>query len=120
MPLVEEGFAASLTEAATRFAVSHPAMGNGQLHCRSVAALAPWGRFPTAQKDWINRHGGLTSKPRNDWVGMGGTTSWQARRKSDCAADYGPQESKERRDHRFFGASFTAGWSNTPRVTTPP
>jgi hypothetical protein len=27
MPLVEEGFAASLTEAATRFAVSHPAMG---------------------------------------------------------------------------------------------
>jgi aryl-alcohol dehydrogenase-like predicted oxidoreductase len=27
MPLVEEGFAASLTEAATRFAMSHPAMG---------------------------------------------------------------------------------------------
>jgi aryl-alcohol dehydrogenase-like predicted oxidoreductase len=27
MPLVKEGFAASLTEAATRFAVSHPAMG---------------------------------------------------------------------------------------------
>ena len=27
MPLVEEGFAASLTEAATRFAFSHPAMG---------------------------------------------------------------------------------------------
>lgn len=27
MPLVEEGFAASLTEAATRFAISHPAMG---------------------------------------------------------------------------------------------
>jgi predicted aldo/keto reductase-like oxidoreductase len=27
MPLVEEGFAASLTEAATRFACSHPAMG---------------------------------------------------------------------------------------------
>ena len=27
IPLVEEGFAASLTEAATRFAVSHPAMG---------------------------------------------------------------------------------------------
>ena len=27
MPLVEEGFAASLTEAATRFALSHPAMG---------------------------------------------------------------------------------------------
>ena len=26
-PLVEEGFAASLTEAATRFALSHPAMG---------------------------------------------------------------------------------------------
>jgi aryl-alcohol dehydrogenase-like predicted oxidoreductase len=26
-PLVEEGFAASLTEAATRFAISHPAMG---------------------------------------------------------------------------------------------
>ena len=26
MPLVEEGFAASLTEAATRFALSHPAM----------------------------------------------------------------------------------------------
>jgi DDE superfamily endonuclease len=35
-------------------------------------------------------------------------------------ADPGPQESKERRDHRFFGASFTAGWSDTPRVTTPP
>src|SRR6266540_6089447 len=27
MPLVEEGFAATLTEAATRFALSHPAMG---------------------------------------------------------------------------------------------
>jgi aryl-alcohol dehydrogenase-like predicted oxidoreductase len=27
MPLVEEGFVASLTEAATRFAISHPAMG---------------------------------------------------------------------------------------------
>jgi aryl-alcohol dehydrogenase-like predicted oxidoreductase len=27
MPLVEEGFASSLTEAATRFAISHPAMG---------------------------------------------------------------------------------------------
>jgi aryl-alcohol dehydrogenase-like predicted oxidoreductase len=27
MPLVEEGFAASLTEAATRFAISHPAIG---------------------------------------------------------------------------------------------
>src|SRR5580704_14757500 len=27
MPLVKEGFAASLTEAATRFAISHPAMG---------------------------------------------------------------------------------------------
>jgi aryl-alcohol dehydrogenase-like predicted oxidoreductase len=26
-PLVNEGFAASLTEAATRFALSHPAMG---------------------------------------------------------------------------------------------
>jgi L-galactose dehydrogenase/L-glyceraldehyde 3-phosphate reductase len=27
LPLVEEGFAASLTEAATRFAISHPAIG---------------------------------------------------------------------------------------------
>ncbi len=27
MPLVKEGFAASLTEAATRFSISHPAMG---------------------------------------------------------------------------------------------
>ena len=27
MPLVQEGFAASLTEAATRFAISHPAIG---------------------------------------------------------------------------------------------
>ena len=27
MPLIEEGFAASLTEAATRFALSHPATG---------------------------------------------------------------------------------------------
>lgn len=27
MPLVTEGFAASLTEAATRFAISHPAIG---------------------------------------------------------------------------------------------
>ena len=27
LPLVKEGFAASLTEAATRFAISHPAMG---------------------------------------------------------------------------------------------
>jgi hypothetical protein len=23
-------------------------------------------------------------------------------------------------DHRFFGGFFTAGWSDTPRVTTPP
>jgi aryl-alcohol dehydrogenase-like predicted oxidoreductase len=28
LPLVKEGFAASLTEAATRFALSHPAMGS--------------------------------------------------------------------------------------------
>jgi aryl-alcohol dehydrogenase-like predicted oxidoreductase len=27
MPLVKDGFAASLTEAATRFALSHPAIG---------------------------------------------------------------------------------------------
>jgi aryl-alcohol dehydrogenase-like predicted oxidoreductase len=27
MPVVKEGFAASLTEAATRFAISHPAVG---------------------------------------------------------------------------------------------
>jgi aryl-alcohol dehydrogenase-like predicted oxidoreductase len=27
LPLVKEGFAASLTEAATRFAISHPAVG---------------------------------------------------------------------------------------------
>jgi aryl-alcohol dehydrogenase-like predicted oxidoreductase len=27
LPLVQEGFAQSLTEAATRFAISHPAMG---------------------------------------------------------------------------------------------
>ena len=27
LPLVKEGFAVSLTEAATRFAISHPAMG---------------------------------------------------------------------------------------------
>ena len=27
VPLLEEGFAESLTEAATRFAISHPAMG---------------------------------------------------------------------------------------------
>ncbi|HXX50824.1 MAG TPA: hypothetical protein VEI98_05995 [Xanthobacteraceae bacterium] len=27
MPLVQEGFAATLTEAATRFAISHPAIG---------------------------------------------------------------------------------------------
>jgi aryl-alcohol dehydrogenase-like predicted oxidoreductase len=27
LPLVKEGFAATLTEAATRFAISHPAMG---------------------------------------------------------------------------------------------
>jgi len=27
MPLISEGFASSLTEAATRFAISHPAMG---------------------------------------------------------------------------------------------
>jgi aryl-alcohol dehydrogenase-like predicted oxidoreductase len=31
MPLVKEGFAASLTEAATRFALSHPAMGTIQV-----------------------------------------------------------------------------------------
>jgi aryl-alcohol dehydrogenase-like predicted oxidoreductase len=27
MPIVQEGFAATLTEAATRFAISHPAIG---------------------------------------------------------------------------------------------
>src|SRR5262249_55985957 len=28
--------------------------------------------------------------------------------------------SDQLRDHRFFGVSFTANWSNTPRVTIPP
>ena len=34
VPLVKEGFAASLTEAATRFAISHPVIGTIRLSAR--------------------------------------------------------------------------------------
>jgi L-galactose dehydrogenase/L-glyceraldehyde 3-phosphate reductase len=42
MPLVEEGFAESLTEAATRFAISHPAMGT------ILVGMAALGQFEQA------------------------------------------------------------------------
>jgi hypothetical protein len=50
LPLVKEGFAASLTEAATRFAISHPAMGTVLVGMATQDALAAVqkGRLPPA------------------------------------------------------------------------
>jgi hypothetical protein len=44
----------------------------------------------------------------------------EGRTTSNQRADIEHDRSEENRDHRFFRASFTAGWSDTPRVTIPP
>jgi aryl-alcohol dehydrogenase-like predicted oxidoreductase len=61
MPLVEEGFAASLTEAATRFALSHPAMGTilvgmatPQQFENALAAVQKKARLPPAALDRLS------------------------------------------------------------------
>jgi aryl-alcohol dehydrogenase-like predicted oxidoreductase len=52
LPLVREGFAASLTEAATRFAISHPAMGLVGMatpkQSEDALAAVQKGRLPSA------------------------------------------------------------------------
>jgi hypothetical protein len=45
MPLVKEGFAASLSEAATRFAISHPAIGTSR-HGDATTVRGRAGRSP--------------------------------------------------------------------------
>jgi len=60
MPIVQEGFAATLTEAATRFALSHPAMGTilvgmatPQQFENALAAVEK-GPLPPAALDWLS------------------------------------------------------------------
>jgi hypothetical protein len=53
LPLVKEGFAASLTEAATRFAISHSAVGTilvGVATPRELDVLGPEG---TKDQSWV-------------------------------------------------------------------
>ena len=59
LPLVNEGFAASLTEAATRFAISHSAVGTilGGVRRHNVEdalAAAQKGRLPPAALDRLS------------------------------------------------------------------
>ena len=71
MPLVKEGFAASLTEAATRFALSHPAMGTilvgmatPQQFDDSLAAVQK-GPLPQAALDRLSAlRQGFSGEPR--------------------------------------------------------
>jgi aryl-alcohol dehydrogenase-like predicted oxidoreductase len=71
MPLVKEGFAASLTEAATRFALSHPAMGTilvgmatPQQFDDSLAAVQK-GALPQAALDRLSAlRQGFSGEPR--------------------------------------------------------
>src|ERR1700729_2757981 len=71
MPLVKEGFAASLTEAATRFAISHPAMGTilvgmatPQQFDDSLAAVQK-GPLPQAALDRLSAlRQGFSGEPR--------------------------------------------------------
>ena len=60
MPLIEEGFAASLTEAATRFALAHPAMGvilvgmATPQQCEEALAAVHKGPLPPAALDRLS------------------------------------------------------------------
>ena len=59
MPLVEEGFALSLAEAATRFALSHPAMGTILVgmatphQFEDALAAVETGPLPRAALEWL-------------------------------------------------------------------
>jgi len=59
-PLVKEGFATSLTEAATRFALSHPAMGTILVgmatpqQFEDALAAVQKGPLPRAALDWLS------------------------------------------------------------------
>ena len=71
MPLVEEGFAASLTEAATRFALSHPAMGTILVglatpqQFEDALAAAEKGPLPQAALDRLSAlRQGFSGEPR--------------------------------------------------------
>ena len=71
MPLVEEGFAASLTEAATRFALSHPAMGSILVGMATpqqfddALAAAEKGPLPQAALDRLSAlRQGFSGEPR--------------------------------------------------------
>src|SRR3954471_2448203 len=88
MPLVKEGFAASLPEAATRFALSHPAMGTilvgmatpqqfedalaavQKVHCRKPRSTGcpPCGRhFPASPDDFRRRPPRADNSTRGFW-----------------------------------------------------
>ena len=60
MPIVQEGFAASLTEAATRFAISHPAIGTiligiaASHQFENAVAAVERGRLPPAALDRLS------------------------------------------------------------------
>ena len=71
MPLVEEGFATSLTEAATRFALSHPAMGTILVGLATpqqfddALAAAEKGPLPQAALDRLSTlRQGFSGEPR--------------------------------------------------------
>jgi aryl-alcohol dehydrogenase-like predicted oxidoreductase len=71
MPLIQEGFAASLTEAATRFALSHPAMGTILVgmatpqQFEDALAAVQKGPLPPAALDWLAaRQRGFAGEPR--------------------------------------------------------
>jgi L-galactose dehydrogenase/L-glyceraldehyde 3-phosphate reductase len=71
MPLVEEGFAASLTEVATRFALSHPAMGTILVgmatpqQFEDALAAAEKGPLPQAALDRLSvLRQGFSGEPR--------------------------------------------------------
>jgi aryl-alcohol dehydrogenase-like predicted oxidoreductase len=71
LPLVKEGFAESLTEAATRFAISHPAMGTilvgmaTQQQFEDALAAVQKGPLPPAALDRVSalQHA-FASEPR--------------------------------------------------------
>jgi aryl-alcohol dehydrogenase-like predicted oxidoreductase len=71
MPLVTEGFAASLTEAATRFAIGHPAMGSilvgmaTPLQFEDALAAVEKGPLPPAALERLNAlRQGFAGEPR--------------------------------------------------------
>ena len=71
VPMVEEGFATSLTEAATRFALSHPAMGTILVGLATpqqfddALAAAEKGPLPQAALDRLSTlRQGFSGEPR--------------------------------------------------------